>query len=620
MGFLMDGLEAEGYDRIYRDRELLRRILHYFRPHLRAMALVSCAIVLTALMQAALPLVLSWGLDRIGNGSSGRLIGLLTGAILLTGGLGWLANAIRQLYSTRIVGDLVLNLRRDVFAAVLARDLSFYDENPSGRIVSRVTSDTEDFATVVTLCLDLMSQLLLIGLVTALLFSRSVPLALCTLAVSPIIIGMALAFRRLARRSTTQAQRSRALVNAMVQETMAGIAVARNFRQEETISDEFRPVNEQNYRVGLQAGLVFGAIFPLLFLAVGLATVLLIQVGGQAVLAGQLSPGSWYLFLQAIGLFWFPLTSIASFWSQFQQGLAAAERVFALMDAPPRVVQHGAEPVRQIRGRIDFVGLCFAYGNGRPVLRDFNLTIGAGETVAVVGHTGAGKSTLARIIARAYEFGEGRLLIDGRDIRTLDLREYRRRLGIVPQLPFLFSGTVADNLRYPRPDATDDELLAAARAIGGGDWLEGLPAGLESEVGEYGQALSLGQRQLVALARLLVQAPALVILDEATASIDPLTERRIQEGLDVVLRQRTAIVIAHRLSTVKHADRIIVLHEGRIVEEGHHRELLARGGPYCTVYNSYFRHQSPDYQPGDGFVRVCPAPSPPHPAITCRPR
>jgi ABC-type multidrug transport system fused ATPase/permease subunit len=238
------------------------------------------------------------------------------------------------------------------------------------------------------------------------------------------------------------------------------------------------------------------------------------------------------------------------------------------------------------------------------VLTDFNLRIPAGQTVALVGHTGAGKSSLGKLVARFYEFQGGQILIDGRDIRTLDLDAYHQRLGIVPQLPFLFAGSVAENIRYARPDASDAAVEAVARQIGGGDWLDALPDGLNTEVGEQGHGLSMGQRQLVALARVLLQDPRILILDEATASVDPLTEAQIQEGLDVVLRDRTAIVIAHRLSTIRYADRIIVLRAGEIVEEGTHDELTRSGGHYADLYNTYFRHQSPDYVPGSGFVPV----------------
>ncbi|PZG11773.1 ABC transporter ATP-binding protein [Nonomuraea aridisoli] len=604
MGFIMDGLEAEDYDRTYDDRDLLRRILSYFRPKFGAMVLVATMIVLVSASQAAIPTLVSVAVDAIADGTIGEAGPLLVLAVLVTGALSWVFNYVRQKHSAQVTGDVVLRLREDAFDAVLARDLSFYDETPSGKIVSRVTSDTDDFATVSTLTMDLISQVLMVGFVTALLFARSVELALLTLLVVPIVMGLALVFRRLARLSTRRAQRSLSRVNANLQETMGGIAVAKNFRQERQVYDEFRPINRQSYEVTLRQGFVFSGIFPVLFLVAGLATVALVQLGGVAVLGDGLSAGDWYLFLQGVALFWMPLTSIAAFWSQFQQGLSASERVFALIDAPPRVVQTDSQEAGRLAGRIEFRGLTFGYDADHPVLRDFDLTIEAGESVALVGHTGAGKSTLGKLITRFYEFQAGGLLIDGRDIRTLDLTSYRRQIGAVPQAPFLFSGTVADNIRYPRPDATDDEVRAAAAAVGGGDWVEALPNGLETDVGEHGRALSMGQRQLVALARLLIQDPAIVVLDEATASVDPLTEAQIQEGLDVVLAGRTSIVIAHRLSTIEHVDRIIVLDHGRIVEEGDHQSLLSRGGRYCEVYNTYFRHQSPNYRAGTGFVQL----------------
>ncbi|MEV5896028.1 ABC transporter ATP-binding protein [Nonomuraea fuscirosea] len=604
MGFIMDGLDAEDYDRTYNDRDLLRRIVTYFRPKAGSMFLVAGMIVAASLSQAAIPLLVSYVVDAVAGSTIARVGWMFVVGVLFAGGLGWVFNFVRQWFSSRVTGDVVLQLREDAFDAVLERDMSFYDETPSGRIVSRVTSDTDDFATVSTLTMDLISQVLMVLFVTVLLFVRSVELALLTLLVVPIVVGLALLFRRLARASTRRAQRSLSRVNANLQETMGGIAVAKNFRQEQQVYDEFRPINQQSYQVTLRQGFVFSGIFPVLFFVAGLATVALLYLGGSAVLTRGLSAGDWYLFLQGIALFWMPLTSIAAFWSQFQQGLSASERVFALIDAPPRVVQSDARPAGELAGRIEFEGVTFGYDAAHPVLRDFDLRIEAGESVALVGHTGAGKSTLSKLITRFYEFQEGSLLIDGRDIRTLDLGSYRRQIGAVPQAPFLFSGTVADNIRYPRPAATDDEVLAAASAVGGGDWIEALPNGLSTDVGEHGRALSMGQRQLVALARLLIQDPAIVVLDEATASVDPLTEAQIQEGLDVVLAGRTSIVIAHRLSTIEHVDRIIVLDHGQIVEEGDHATLLARGGRYCQVYNTYFRHQSPNYRAGTGFVPV----------------
>ncbi len=607
MGFVMDGLAAEGYDRSYTDTQLLRRILRYFRPFLPTMAVVSGAIFGAAVLDAALPVLVATGIDRLAAegapASAGgpetaaadpaalfARAGWILGAILLAGALSWTLNFLRQWLTATAVGNVVLDLRRDAFDAVLARDMSFYDEYATGRIVSRVTSDTQDFATVVTLTLNLMSQLLQVVIIAGVLLYINPRLALVAFAIAPVIVVIALAFRRIARHTTQQARRVLADVNATVQESITGISVAKAFRQEAAVYGTFRDVNARSYRLNLRQGLVFSAIFPILGTVAGVGTAMVVYFGGSSVLAGIATPGQWFLFVEAVALFWFPLTSISSFWSQFQLGLSASERVFALI---------AAEPAGRLRGEIEFRRVDFRYTEQEQVLQGFSLTIAAGETVALVGHTGAGKSSLGKLIARFYEFQGGLLLVDGRDLRTLDLADYRRQLGIVQQTPFLFRGTVRDNVRYGPPGADDDAVAAACAAVGGGDWLDALPQGLDTDVGEGGRGISMGQRQLVALARVLLQDPAILILDEATASVDPLTEAQIQEGLEVVLAGRTAIVIAHRLSTIREVDRILVLRAGEVIERGSHDELLAQGGHYAELYETYFRHQSPDYVPAE---------------------
>ena len=604
MGFFMDGLDAEAYDRTYSDRDLVRRIIGYFRPSLRLMAFASVAVVLAATMDAVLPILLSRGIDTVAVTRDLSTIGALGAGIVAAGLLSFGFNFIRQVCTARAVGDTVLRLRSDAVDAVLARDLSFYDEFPSAKIVSRVTSDTEGFTNVVTLALGLVSQVLLVMIIIGAMFYLNVRLALLALIIAPGVMAVALGFRHLARRYGRRAQRALARVNSSVQEAVTGITVAKNFRQEAMLYREFEAINEQAYQVNLRVGLLYSGVFPLLLAVTNIGTVIIIYFGGMAAHDHTVSAGTWFLFVQSIGIFWFPLTSIASFWSQFQTGLAASERVFALIDAKPRVQQTGDERVEQVAGQIEFRDLDFRYTAQESVLRGFNLTIRAGETVAFVGHTGAGKSTIGKLVARFYEFQGGELLIDGRDIRSFDLPSYRRHLGVVPQSPFLFSGTVAENIGYARPDATRAEIEAVARHVGRGDWIEALPDGLETAVGEGGRGLSMGQRQLVALARVVLQDPSILIMDEATASIDPMTEAQIQEGLDLVLNRRTSILIAHRLSTILHADRIIVLRRGQIVEEGDHATLLERGGHYAHLYNTYFRHQIADYTPGEGFVPV----------------
>ncbi len=604
MGFFMDGLEAEAYDRTYSDSSLVKRIISYFKPKLRVIIFVAVLVVLTSLLDTVFPLLVARSIDTLVIAKAWQTAIWLVGFILVAGVLSWTCNLFRQWYTARAVGDVVLQLRSDAFNAIVERDMSFYDEYSSGKVVSRVTSDTENFATVVTLTLNLMSQLLLFLLIAVILFIRNPSLALLAMTIMPAIIAVALGFRRIARVSTQRSQRSLARVNANVQEVISGITIAKNFRQEQHMYDEFEKVNAQSYQVNVRSGFLYNGVFPVLVVIANLGTTIVVYFGGQNVFNHSISAGDWFLFIQSIGLLWFPLTSIASFWSQFQLGLAASERVFALLDAEPRVRQNDAQPVPRLAGKIEFKNVFFSYDDRQHVLTNFNLTIQAGETVALVGHTGAGKSSLGRLVSRFYEFQGGQLLLDGHDIRSFDLQSYHRQLGVVPQIPFLFSGTVADNIRYARPEASDAEVASIAQQIGSGDWIDALPNGLQTEVGEEGKALSMGQRQLVALARVLLQDPSIIILDEATASVDPLTEAQIQEGLDIVLAQRTAIIIAHRLSTIRYADRILVLDRGRVVEEGSHDMLMQRGGHYAQLYNTYFRHQSPDYRPGEGFVPV----------------
>jgi ATP-binding cassette, subfamily B, bacterial len=601
MGFILDGLETESYDRSYSDRDLLRRIGAYFAPYRWRMVFVGALILANSLTGTAVPILISRTLDRMAaNGSASTIMGAAVGVLGL-GTLGWLSNYTWRLTAARIVGNVVLKVREDVFAATVRHDLSFFSEHPSGKIVARVTSDTQDFSAVVTLVLDLISQVMLVAILTTWLATINIGLTLALWGIAPLAALVALSFRRIARNVTRQSRRIHAQINSQIQESISGIVVAKSFRQEQAIYNSFRDNNRQSYRIGLRRDMTFNAIFPVLGMSSGLASALFLYFSGLATRTG-ISPGSWYLVMQAVGFFWWPMTSIASFWSQFQDGLSAAERVFALIDAEPRVVQTDALPVPRLEGHIEFRRLRFSYVPEESVLRELSLDIAAGETLALVGHTGAGKSSVARLIPRFYEFQGGELRVDGRDVRTLDLAQYRSHIGLVPQEPFLFSGTVRDNVRYGYPDATDEQVWAAATSISDGDWLEDLSDGLDTDVGERGSNLSMGQRQLVALARVLLKDPAIFILDEATASVDPFTEMQIQEGLETLMRDRTAIVIAHRLSTIKNADRILVMDHGEIIEEGTHAALLANSGHYAELYNTYFRHQSLEYVESLGRV------------------
>ena len=592
----MDGIGAEEYDRTYGDRELVGRILSYFRAEGRRMLVVSLAVAAASVLTTALPVVMSRAIDLVAaaGAATGTIATIIVAVVLLNTG-SWGLNAVRRFLGARAIGNVVLRMRSDAFNALMRHDLSFYDRHPTGSIVSRVAADTQAFSEVVTLTMEVVSQATMVLLIFAYLFTVDPVLTLITLALVPVVIGVALGFRRLARDVVTQARRAVAEVSAHVHETVSGINIAKSFRKEQTLYEQFAGVNRQSFRLSWRSGVVFSSIFPVLFTVAGLGTAILAYRGGLRAEDGGLTIGEWYLFLQGVGLLWFPLTSIASFWSQFQLGLAAGERVFALIDADPQVTQTGAEPVAALTGAIELRNVAFHYKEGERVFDNFSLTVEPGETLALVGHTGSGKSSITKLVARFYEYQGGQILVDGRDVRTLDLASFRSHLGFVTQVPFLFNGTVLDNIRYGRNDADDVEVAAAAQRVGAGDWIATLPDGLTTQVAERGRNLSLGQRQLVSLARVLLQNPTVIMLDEATASVDPLTEALIQEGLDELLRERTAIVIAHRLSTIKQADRIVVLRAGRIIEEGSHDGLLQAGGHYAELYNTYFRHQSLEY-------------------------
>lgn len=600
MGIMRAGLTTEAYDRGYTNRELFRRIATYFHPLRRRLITVMALVSLLSLSGALLPVLMAQGVNVVTSAAQNRdvVAAALVILVVAIGVLNWAINWARRILTAKLLGDVVLAMRIDAFRAVMNHDMSFFDRNQSGRIVSRITTDTDEFSRVAVLVTEVGSQMLLVVILLAYLFTVNWQLTLLLALLAPVAMIVASSFQRWARRATRTSQQAVADVNASIQEAVTGIRVAKNFRREQGIYDEFLTVNERSYAVHVRRGFVLALIFPTLQLFAGLGTAALLYAGGYYTYLGAISAGAWFLFMNSVGLFWFPMINLSAFWSQFQGALSATERIFALIDAEPAVRQRASQPAPALRGDIRFEHVDFRYGEKEQVLQEFSLHIRPGESVALVGHTGAGKSSIIKLVTRFYEFQAGRILIDGADIRSFDLHSYRRQLGIVNQTPFLFAGTVADNIRYATPDLNDAAVASIARQIGDGEWIDTLPDGLQTDVGERGARLSMGQRQLVVLARMLAQNPAIFILDEATASVDPFTESQIQAALQLILRQRTSIVIAHRLSTVKSADRILVLQRGRIIEEGAHDALLASSGHYADLYETYFRHQSLEYLEG----------------------
>ncbi len=595
MGFVLQGLESESYDRQYEDTYLMKRVFNYFLPHWKWLLVVATLVSLNSLFNALAPVLISFGIDELLTKQNEiYFLSLIIGMFMLYSSA-WAFNFVRQYISARIIGDVVLKIREDAMNSVTQQDMSWFNELPAGKIVARVTSDTQDFASVVTLAINLASSILLVIFSMVALIIISPSLTLYVLIFAPIVIGVAISFRKIARRVALKSKRALATVNAQINESISGISIAKAFRREHKIYEEFQHVNQQYYRLSLLRGWIFNLIFPILGLIQGIALAVLAFAGSFEVANGSISPGELYLFIQVLEFFFFPLVSIASFWSQFQDGLSASERIFSLIDSEPRVKQVDSKKI-EINGDIKFKNLYFWYKEGEPVFENFNLHINAGESVAFVGHTGAGKSSIVKLLARFFEFQDGQILIDDHDIRTLDLEYYRRQLGIIFQEPFLFNTTILENIRLGKPNASEEEVWNIVEEVGGGkDWIEALPKGIHTLVKEGGKGLSMGQRQLVEFARVMLKDPKILILDEATASIDPLTDAQIQENLQKLMKGRTTIIIAHRLSTVRKVDRIIVLDHGKIIEEGSHDELMVKGGLYANLYETYFRHQSFEY-------------------------
>ncbi|WP_217912798.1 ABC transporter ATP-binding protein [Miltoncostaea marina] len=569
-------------------RRKLRRLAPYFRPYLgRAIATVVLMLIVTA-SGLAIPALAQYAIDHgIRAGDKGVLV-LSVVLFVVAGGVGWLAGYHQSFLSSWVGERVLLDLRTETFRHLMRLELGYHERTPTGRTVSRLTSDIEALQQLVT---DGVTSLVINGLtfigVVVILFSYDAELALLTFVIFPALaVGTAL-FRVYSTRAYRRTRERVADVLATLQETLSGVRVVQGFGRQEPSERVFERVNEEYREANMATIRLSGVYFPGVELLSGVGTAIILYFGATRVLDQDLSVGVMVAFVGYLSSFFDPIQQLSQLYNTFQSAMAALEKIFGVLDTEPEVVDPpDAVELPRIAGDVELRGVAFAYDRV-PVLRDIDLRIAAGETVALVGTTGAGKSTLAKLIARFYDPVEGRVLIDGHDLRHVAGRSLRDQLAVVPQEGHLFAGTIAENLAFGRPDATDDELRAAAEAVGAAGFIEALPEGYDTPVSDRGSGLSAGQRQLVSFARALVADPRLLILDEATSSVDLRAEQRIEEALRTLLADRTAIVIAHRLSTIRDADRIVVLEAGRVVEQGTHDELVRAGGRYAELYGDW---------------------------------
>jgi ATP-binding cassette subfamily B protein/subfamily B ATP-binding cassette protein MsbA len=568
-------------------RRLIGELGAYRGELVRALGLL----VISAAAQAAAPWLISQAIDRdILNGDAPGLIRTLT-ALLVVYVVGTLATRA-QIFQIGSVGQkLLASLRNRLFEHFQRLPVAFFDRRPLGDLMSRVTNDVD---TLNQLLSQGLTQLLgslfgLVGIVIAMLI-LDVPLALVSFTVIPLIFLATSVFSRLARQAFRTTRQTTGDVTAELQEEISGIRQAQAFNRTEANIARFRERNLANRNANVSAVAVTSAFAPTIDVLSTLATAVVIGFGGYLLLEGELSVGVLAAFLIYVQQFFRPIQLVSQVYTQLQAALAGAERIYAMLDEPLEAPDPpSARELERVDGRVSFDGVWFGYDRNRPVLRDIRFDVAAGQTVALVGSTGAGKTTIVNLIPRFYDVTRGAVLIDGYDVRSVTRASLRRQLAIVLQEPFLFGGTVADNIAYGRLDASRAEIQAAAEAVDAHGFIEALPQGYDTQLAEHGGTLSQGQRQLLSFARAVLADPRILILDEATSSIDTRTEQRIQTALGRLLRGRTSIVIAHRLSTIRDADLILVIEAGRIVERGTHQTLLAAGGRYAELYRRQFR-------------------------------
>ncbi|GAA0135463.1 ABC transporter ATP-binding protein [Paenibacillus sp. YSY-4.3] len=590
---------------VYQDDELIdkafdwkqfRRLFAYMKPYARQMLpLVLLMTVLGTITKLTVPYLTSIAIDKAIAPESGspslKLLYILTGIIAALYIVQWVSSRLRIKY-TNIIGQRVIyDLRSDLFKHIQKLSFNFFDKRPAGSVLVRVTNDVnslQDLFTngVVNLMIDCVQ---LAGIVIILLLINW-QLGLAVMITVPIMFFVSTKLRQKIRIAWQEVRMRNSRINSHLNESIQGIRVTQAYTQEQENMKYFDTMNMDSRKSWDKASAMNQMFGPIIEITGGMGTFILFMLGAYMIHSGQLTIGLLVAFSNYVGNFWDPINRLGMMYNQLLVAMASSERIFEFIDEEPSIADKpGAKPIPPIEGNIEFKNVIFEYEKGRQALKGISLNVHSGQSIALVGHTGSGKSTIINLLSRFYDTTEGAVRIDGQDIRDVTVQSLRSQIGIVLQDTFIFSGSIRDNIRFGRLDATDEEVEAAAKAVDAHDFIMKLPGGYDTEVEERGNALSMGQRQLLSFARALLANPRILILDEATASIDTETELKIQEALKVLLKGRTSFIVAHRLSTIRNADNIVVLDHGEIKEQGSHGQLMEQKGIYSGLVEAQFR-------------------------------
>jgi ABC-type multidrug transport system fused ATPase/permease subunit len=574
------------------DSKVIGRLPRYLAPVKGWIGLGSFGMLVRTLSTLASPYLVGIGSNYIiaGNMSGlGIIVALYVAMSLLTWGGGYLENV----YLAYAGQAIIYRLRTEMFAHLERLSLGFFDTHKVGKLMSRVQNDVSQIQELVTqgILTLITSMLTLVGIAIIILILDT-RLALITLTVIPVMVTLTWLWQKYARQAFSQVRRAIAVVNSQLQEDMAGVRVVQSLSREEENMEQFDVVNRAHLDANVTAVKWEALIMPMVQISTGISYAIVIIFGGIQVLNHTLSVGVLMSFLLYVQRFFDPVLELSMQYTELQRAMASGTRIFELLDVKPDIEDRkDASELPPVRGEIAFKDMSFEYEPGKIVLHDINLTIKPGENVAIVGQTGSGKSSLVSLTARFYEVARGAVTVDGHDVRSVTQQSLRKQIGIVPQDPILFSGTIAENIKFGRLEATNEQIIEVSKMVGAHSFINRLDNGYETVVGQRGVNLSAGQRQLICMARAILADPRILILDEATSNIDTNTERIMQRALRKLTKGRTTLTIAHRLSTITHADRIVVLEKGSIIEQGTHKELLAKGGLYNKMYKTL---SSPD--------------------------